>query len=173
MTRGLQVSALALAALVGRATAALADPSPPESRPLRVVLDESGRSQRPLLLYFSEEWCEPCRTLEQTLFRDPALRRAVSQFVFQKYDTSVGIGWDLSNRFRVNSIPTLVIVDGNGVEQARRTGGGPDLASWLDQQAATAAQDRRRILQRVVLERLLFGIAVPVTATTALALPEL
>jgi thiol-disulfide isomerase/thioredoxin len=157
-------------AMVAAAAAARATPPPPSETELRSLLAESARSGRPLLLYFSEAWCEPCRVVEAAMASDVGLQRAVDRFVFHKYDTSFGVGWQVSNRYRVNDIPTFVVVAADGRVLARRTGGGRELASWLTEQAVRAAQLNQQAAQHALIEWALFGVAIPLSTSPALAI---
>jgi thiol-disulfide isomerase/thioredoxin len=153
----------------------LGAPPAAQPRPLQAVLDEAAASQRPALLYFSEVWCEPCREVEAAMQRDPELKSALGRFVVEKYDSAIGLGYDLSNKYLVNSIPAFVVVDASGKLKAKRIGGGRGLVAWLDQQAPPgppATLDRQRAVRRAVLELLLFGVAVPIPTVVSMAEPD-
>ena len=66
------------------------------------------------ILYFSAGWCSPCRTL------GPIMESVSDQVNYQKID--VDNNQDLSIKYGVRNIPTLVLVDSSGNELNRSTG---------------------------------------------------
>lgn len=45
------------------------------------ALAESGRTGRPVLLYFGASWCKACRMMETSTFRDPEVEKALGEEV--------------------------------------------------------------------------------------------
>jgi thioredoxin-like negative regulator of GroEL len=83
----------------------------------------SRRSPRPLLLYFFTEWCGPCKDLDQRTFPDGAVRGFLTtRVVAVKVDCAPGPGKDLAESLGVNSYPTMVLLDPQGVEIERLFG---------------------------------------------------
>jgi thioredoxin 2 len=74
----------------------------------------------PVLVDFHAEWCGPCRMMAPAL--EQVARERVGRVLVAKVDTDRAPA--LSQRFRVASIPTLVLLRG-GVEVARETGALP------------------------------------------------
>ena len=66
------------------------------------------------ILYFSAAWCGPCKML------GPIMESVASQINYQKID--VDNNQDLSIKYGVRNIPTLVLIDKNGTELNRSTG---------------------------------------------------
>ena len=66
------------------------------------------------ILYFSAAWCGPCKTL------GPIMESVAGQVNYQKID--VDNNQDLSVKYGIRNIPTLVLVDGDGTELNRSTG---------------------------------------------------
>jgi thioredoxin 1 len=66
------------------------------------------------ILYFSAAWCGPCKML------GPIMESVASQINYQKID--VDNNQDLSVKYGVRNIPTLVLIDENGTELNRSTG---------------------------------------------------
>ena len=66
------------------------------------------------ILYFTASWCGPCRAL--------ALRmeKLSSQINYQKID--IDSNQDLSMKYGIRSVPSLVLVDENGNELNRIVG---------------------------------------------------
>jgi thioredoxin 1 len=65
------------------------------------------------ILYFTASWCGPCRIL------GPIMESVKGQVNFSKLD--VDVEQDLAVRYKVRSVPTLVLVE-NGVEKNRLVG---------------------------------------------------
>jgi thioredoxin-related protein len=74
---------------------------------------ESAQTARPMFLDFSTEWCMPCKRLEQTTFRDPAVVKLLNeQFIPVKLDGSKEkILLDL---LHVQVFPTLILAGPDG-----------------------------------------------------------
>jgi thioredoxin 1 len=66
------------------------------------------------ILYFSAAWCGPCKML------GPIMESVSDQVNYQKID--VDNNQELSIKYGVRNIPTLVLVDGDGVELNRSVG---------------------------------------------------
>lgn len=80
---------------------------------------------KPVVLYFSAEWCEPCRVLEEQVFRDSRVVEALGPFVRLKVDLS---DWQdrearaAAAAHRASALPTLVFFDADGREIGRIVG---------------------------------------------------
>lgn len=74
----------------------------------------------PVLVDFYADWCGPCRMMAPAL--EQVARERVGRVLVAKVDTDRAPA--LAQRFRVASIPTLVLLRG-GVEVARETGAIP------------------------------------------------
>jgi thioredoxin 1 len=68
------------------------------------------------ILYFSAEWCGPCKML------GPIMQSIAGQISYQKID--VDNDRELSIKYGVRNIPTLVLVE-NGEEKGRLVGAHP------------------------------------------------
>ena len=66
------------------------------------------------ILYFSVGWCQPCKML------GPIMESVSDQVNYQKID--VDNNQELSIKYGVRNIPTLVLVDSSGNELNRSTG---------------------------------------------------
>jgi len=66
------------------------------------------------ILYFTGTWCQPCQIL------GPIMESLSGQINYQKID--VDNNQELSIKYGVRNIPTLVLVDGSGNELNRSTG---------------------------------------------------
>ena len=66
------------------------------------------------ILYFSAAWCGPCRTL------GPIMDSISDQVAWKKVD--VDNDTELSAKYGIRNIPTLVLIDENGNELGRKVG---------------------------------------------------
>ena len=110
-----------------------------------VLADREGK---PILYFFTADWCAPCHEMKRTLFADPEKVSRISQeFVaVEVLDTRVETGENLPEvdeaqaRYQVVTIPTLVVAlpDGSEIGQHRGYSGEERAWRWLTQQAQLA-----------------------------------
>ncbi|APR99353.1 protein-disulfide reductase DsbD family protein [Pajaroellobacter abortibovis] len=80
----------------------------------------AAKEDRPLLLDFRAEWCSVCKEFEQRTLADPRVRSEMSRFVPIRIDlTYEAHPSALKERYRVMSLPTLILVDRRGIVRAR------------------------------------------------------
>jgi thioredoxin 1 len=72
------------------------------------------------ILYFTASWCGPCKALA------PRMAKLADQINYRKID--VDSNQDLSMKYGVRNVPSLVLVDENGTELNRIVGVQPDEA---------------------------------------------
>jgi len=69
------------------------------------------------MLFFSAPWCEPCKVLKPVI--DQISREGINtKSINTEYDAV------LTERYRIKSVPTLVLTDLNGNEIKRAAAGG-------------------------------------------------
>ena len=72
------------------------------------------------ILYFTASWCGPCKALA------PRMEKLSGQINYKKID--VDGNQDLSIKYGVRNVPSLVLVNENGEELNRMVGVQPDQA---------------------------------------------
>jgi thiol:disulfide interchange protein len=82
---------------------------------------EAGKLKRPLLVFFSAEWCMPCKEMMVRSFADPGVadligKRFVPLLVDMTNDDDAAHA--VGQRYHVNAMPTLLAVQG-GAEKLR------------------------------------------------------
>jgi len=87
---------------------------------VRGALNEAAQSSRPILVDVWAVWCVPCKEMARTTFRDPGFVEAIGEFVPLKVDFDVQEIF--VERYRVEAMPTLLFLDGDGQEITRQTG---------------------------------------------------
>lgn len=76
---------------------------------------ESKQTGKPILLRFSAVWCPPCQAMSDDSWPDPAVRQTViERYIPVMVDVDLPANEQLSQRYDVGTIPTIVIVDTQG-----------------------------------------------------------
>ncbi len=103
------------------------------------ALARAAAAGRPVLIDFSAAWCLPCREMEHTTFRDPAVVRAAAGFVALKVDVSAEDERTsaLTGRFGVAGVPTLLLLGPDGRERGR-------FARFVDAEDMLRAMEKAR-----------------------------
>ncbi|MCS7216138.1 MAG: protein-disulfide reductase DsbD family protein [Candidatus Bipolaricaulota bacterium] len=88
------------------------------------ALAQAQERGTPVLLYFSAEWCIPCKELAATTFRDAQVHRELAAWTPVKVDlTEVSPEEEaLRRRFGVVGVPTLIFLGPQGEERGRLFG---------------------------------------------------
>ena len=97
-----------------------ASPTGEIPEPISSGLAQANSQEKPLFVQFTAEWCIACRALEQTTFNDPSVIEALENYFILKVDTDVSV--EASTYFEVVGMPTLLILDNEGLERERLVG---------------------------------------------------
>lgn len=76
------------------------------------TLTLAAEEGKPIVLYFTADWCPPCQRMQAEAFTDPAVIRASERFVWSKID--IDRNQPLAARFAVRGIPSFVFLDEQG-----------------------------------------------------------
>jgi thiol:disulfide interchange protein len=84
---------------------------------------ERARSEgKPVLVNFYADWCVWCKRLESTTLRDAKVAALLSDRVVPVNLNVDGDGRELSNRYHVDGLPTILVLDASGNEIGRIPG---------------------------------------------------
>ncbi|HEY6050801.1 MAG TPA: cytochrome c biogenesis protein CcdA [Thermoanaerobaculia bacterium] len=95
--------------------------SGPAWEPYPMSASGSAAAGRPAVIEFGAAWCVPCRELDEKTFSDARVRQALAQRRLFKADlTKTGSAEvaELSDRFAILGVPTIVFLDASGKERS-------------------------------------------------------
>jgi thiol:disulfide interchange protein len=99
-------------------------PAPPDKLPWRKDLNaakqEAAAGNKPLLLYFTASWCDPCQEMARRVWPQPQVARALEAVVPVKIDVEEHP--DLANQFQIVGIPRLQLLHPDGTLGPTREG---------------------------------------------------
>lgn len=103
---------------------------------------QAAREQsKPMLLFFTAEWCGYCHAMELETLRDPRIVALAKHFVCVVVDADAEP--DVCRLFRVRGYPTVQFVSPRGVALNRLVGKQPVAQLSMEMQAALEAIARR------------------------------
>ena len=86
------------------------------------AIERAQSEGKPVLVNFYADWCVWCKRLESTTLRDAKVAALLSDRVVPVNLNVEGDGRELSNRYRVDGLPTVLVLDANGREIGRIPG---------------------------------------------------
>jgi thiol:disulfide interchange protein DsbD len=87
-------------------------------------LTAAAAAHKPVLIDFAADWCIPCREMDHITFVDPSVVHAARKFVALRADLTRldSHNDELVSRYRIQGVPTLLLLDGRGNVQKRMVG---------------------------------------------------
>lgn len=119
----------------GLSGAAAADLPQGWEQGLDAALARSVREKKPVLAVFSAEWFPVCADLLREVYPQPEVVRQLRAWVPLYVDTDTPEGEAAAVRYQVEVLPTFVVLDAEGREQARFSGDGGSAAAFIEKLA--------------------------------------
>jgi protein disulfide-isomerase len=141
MKRGLSLF-LVLAAVTG-CLAGPEDPAAPRIqwvKDLPVGLRQARESGRPIMLFFSADWCAPCLQLKKYVFSDKRVVGASQRLVNVYIDTDANP--ELVTAYGIRGIPAIFFLHPDG-QLIGKFSGDPTVSNFVKQMAAIADKHTR------------------------------
>ena len=92
------------------------------------ALEDTGKRQQPVLLYFTASWCGPCKLMARTTLTNEAVLQALEGLHHVALDLDEAP--KLAERYEIKAVPTFLMLDSAG-EQASTTTGFQDAETFL------------------------------------------
>jgi len=73
---------------------------------------EAQQAHRPMLLYFTASWCEPCQYMKGTTFASTAVKDSLANFVPVKLD--IDRYKTLALQYGIETVPRFFVLDETG-----------------------------------------------------------
>lgn len=103
-------------------------------------------SKKPVLVFFTADWCTYCKLMERTTLTNDAVKRIVTNMAHIVVD--VDEHQDLAAKFGIDGVPTFLLLSDSGTEVRRSSSflPAPDFLRWLtngvtEAQAAIARRE--------------------------------
>jgi len=84
----------------------------PWTHDLAAARKQSVKENRPILIYFTAKWCEPCQRMKKTTWADEHVAIAVSKYIPVKID--VDDQRDIAREFGVEGYPRVERIEPTG-----------------------------------------------------------
>ena len=86
--------------------------------------NEARRTQKPVLIDFTAEWCAACRELDEKTWPDATVRHETERFVLVKLDLTKNNDRtrDLQQTYKILGMPTIILFTPEGEEMFRFEG---------------------------------------------------
>ena len=87
---------------------------------LQTAIDRAKKEKKFLLLRFTAKWCPGCIRYETEVFSNKDYKKISKGFITNKIDVDLYENFELSEKFKIAGIPTLVVLDsyGNEIDRA-------------------------------------------------------
>jgi thiol:disulfide interchange protein len=99
--------------------------------PYPQALAVARKEQRRIFVDVWADWCLPCVQMHRHTYRDPAVQEALDEFVTTQIDAMTSS--TTLDRWKVDTLPAMLILDSSGRPIDRRTGyrSASELLLWL------------------------------------------
>ncbi len=89
----------------------------------KVLLRQATKHNKPVLLFFTANWCQPCQQLKATSFSNETVASVMSlKYMAKMVDVEQFIGMDIADLYQVRQYPTILLLNKEGKEILRLKG---------------------------------------------------
>lgn len=88
------------------------------------ALAQAKKEDRPLFVYWGAAWCPPCNVLKATVFKDSSFVESTKKFISVYLDGDTEQAQEWGEKLFAAGYPTLMILNSQGKEVVRLSGGG-------------------------------------------------
>ena len=83
------------------------------------IIRQAIQENKPVILDFYADWCEPCRVMEKKVFTDPQVVELSRHFVPVRVDLTKRHPHqaELLKHYQVRGVPTVIFINRNGIEE--------------------------------------------------------
>ena len=87
---------------------------------LATIKTKAEQQQKNVILSFGAKWCAPCKMMEKGALRDEKVKSLLSDhYVMMKIDVDDFDGFNMKQHYKVNLLPTFIVLDESGEVLAR------------------------------------------------------
>jgi|GEM_PF-4168920 len=138
--------------LVAKAASGASDPVDPAGRALEKLVETARAQHRPILIQLETVWSAQCQAVNR-VWDTPEGKAALANVIVSHVDVERGDGPALVERFKPSTLPTLLVLDAEGHEQAR-LGFSPELPKWLAQVTALVGHSDEELAKEAAAPQL-------------------
>lgn len=98
------------------------------------AIEVAAKSNKRIFLDAYATWCAPCKALDKKTFTDVKVSNYLNEnFIVFKFDVEKGEGIELAKKFKIESYPTLLVIDSQQRVVSQTTGylNAEDFLKWI------------------------------------------
>ena len=98
---------------------------------LTKALADGQKQNKPVVLYFTADWCPPCQEMKKTTWPDPAVKNLLNTLIFVEVDHDRSK--EAVKEFDVEVLPTLLRLNSDGEVASTLTGevSADEFVEWI------------------------------------------
>ena len=82
------------------------------------ILEKAARESKPAIMDVYADWCIPCRSMDENLFKDPEVLKLSEDFTMVRLDITKNFSGqdEIRKKYSIEGAPTIVFFNRNGKE---------------------------------------------------------